>query len=82
MAGVGSIMCSYSTLSYRFSLCDSSFPYLHHFPVDLINGTYACENDKLMNDIVKREFAFQGCEYLSSVKHYLLTFSIAIAQLL
>ncbi|KDR78187.1 hypothetical protein GALMADRAFT_94735 [Galerina marginata CBS 339.88] len=27
---------------------------------NLINGTYACENDKLMNDIIKREFAFQG----------------------
>ncbi|KAF8637156.1 hypothetical protein AX17_003060 [Amanita inopinata Kibby_2008] len=25
-----------------------------------INGTYACENDKIMNDIVKREFGFQG----------------------
>ncbi|KAE9407346.1 glycoside hydrolase family 3 protein [Gymnopus androsaceus JB14] len=28
--------------------------------VDLINGTYACENDKMMNDILKREFGFQG----------------------
>ncbi|GLB44238.1 putative glycoside hydrolase family 3 protein [Lyophyllum shimeji] len=25
-----------------------------------INGTYACENDKVMNDIVKREYGFQG----------------------
>ncbi|KAF8633827.1 hypothetical protein AX15_001238 [Amanita polypyramis BW_CC] len=25
-----------------------------------INNTYACENDKIMNDIVKREFGFQG----------------------
>ncbi|KAK2465560.1 hypothetical protein APHAL10511_002452 [Amanita phalloides] len=25
-----------------------------------INNTYACENDKVMNDIVKREFGFQG----------------------
>jgi hypothetical protein len=33
------------------------------FPVDLINGTYACENDKVMNDIIKREYGFQGCEY-------------------
>ena len=38
---------------------------LTYFPVDLLNGTYACENDKLMNDIIKREFGFQGCEYLS-----------------
>ncbi|KAJ7207949.1 glycoside hydrolase family 3 protein [Mycena pura] len=28
--------------------------------IDLINGTYACENDKIMNDIIKREFGFQG----------------------
>ncbi|KAJ7084160.1 glycoside hydrolase superfamily, partial [Mycena crocata] len=27
---------------------------------NLINGTYACENDKIMNDIVKREYGFQG----------------------
>ncbi|KAF8827401.1 hypothetical protein HHX47_DHR4000061 [Lentinula edodes] len=27
---------------------------------NLINGTYACENDKMMNDILKREFGFQG----------------------
>ncbi|KAF7329076.1 Glycoside hydrolase family 3 protein [Mycena kentingensis (nom. inval.)] len=26
----------------------------------LINGTYACENDKIMNDIIKREYGFQG----------------------
>ena len=29
-----------------------------------------------MNDItIKREFGFQGCEYLTTFKHYLLTFS-------
>ncbi|KAJ3711748.1 glycoside hydrolase family 3 protein [Lentinula raphanica] len=27
---------------------------------NLINGTYACENDKMLNDILKREFGFQG----------------------
>ena len=27
---------------------------------DLVNGTYACENDKMLNDVLKREFAFQG----------------------
>ncbi|RDB23963.1 putative beta-glucosidase L [Hypsizygus marmoreus] len=27
---------------------------------NFINGTYACENDKVMNDIVKREYGFQG----------------------
>jgi beta-glucosidase-like glycosyl hydrolase len=29
---------------------------------DLLNGTYACGNDKVMNDIVKREYGFQGCK--------------------
>ncbi|KAG5645639.1 hypothetical protein DXG03_005630 [Asterophora parasitica] len=27
---------------------------------NLVNGTYACEDDKIMNDIVKREYGFQG----------------------
>ncbi|KIK98288.1 glycoside hydrolase family 3 protein [Paxillus rubicundulus Ve08.2h10] len=27
---------------------------------NLINGTYACNNNKTMNDILKREFGFQG----------------------
>ncbi|ESK82144.1 glycoside hydrolase family 3 protein [Moniliophthora roreri MCA 2997] len=27
---------------------------------NLINGTYACENDRILNDILKREYAFQG----------------------
>ena len=30
------------------------------FTSDLVNDTYACENDKTLNDILKREFAFQG----------------------
>ena len=30
---------------------------------DLVNDTYACENDKTMNGILKGEFGFQGCEY-------------------
>ncbi|KAJ3513385.1 hypothetical protein NLJ89_g2980 [Agrocybe chaxingu] len=25
-----------------------------------LNGTYACDNDKVMNDIVKREYGYQG----------------------
>ncbi|KAG9217670.1 hypothetical protein CCMSSC00406_0003641 [Pleurotus cornucopiae] len=25
-----------------------------------INGTFACENDKMLNDVLKREFGFQG----------------------
>jgi beta-glucosidase-like glycosyl hydrolase len=32
---------------------------------NLINGTYACENDKMMNDILKREYGFRGCRYNS-----------------
>ncbi|KAG6908118.1 hypothetical protein DXG01_006087 [Tephrocybe rancida] len=27
-----------------------------------INGTYACENNKTLNDVLKRELGFQGCE--------------------
>lgn len=27
---------------------------------NLVNGTYACENDKILNDILKREFGFPG----------------------
>ncbi|KAJ3503995.1 hypothetical protein NLJ89_g8175 [Agrocybe chaxingu] len=27
---------------------------------NLLNGTWACENDKIMNDFVKRELGFQG----------------------
>ena len=68
MAGVGSIMCSYSTFVLLFFSLWFVLPSLTYFPVDLLNGTYACENDKLMNDIIKREFGFQGCENLSPVK--------------
>jgi hypothetical protein len=31
--------------------------------LDLVNDTYACENDKVLNDIVKREYGFRGCEH-------------------
>lgn len=58
MAGVASIMCSYS-LSF---LCFRASRYIHIRRADLINGTFACENDKIMNDIVKREYGFQGCK--------------------
>ena len=27
---------------------------------DQINGTYACENDKMLNNVLKREYDFQG----------------------
>jgi hypothetical protein len=59
MAGVVSIMCSYSK-----SFCSNvrrHKAYVSFLTADLINGTYACENDKIMNDLVKRELGFQGC---------------------
>jgi hypothetical protein len=71
MAGVGSIMCSYSTSSFY---PPSTFDLADMLPVDLVNGTYACENDNLMNNIIKREFGFQGCVHTSlSFKSYLPT---------
>lgn len=59
MAGVASIMCSYS--KFLSILCAAG---LTSMSTDLINGTYACQNDKIMNDIVKREYGFQGCKCL------------------
>ena len=35
----------------------TAFP---NYSLDLINDTYACENDKMLNDILKREYGFQG----------------------
>lgn len=29
-----------------------------------INGTHACENDKLLNGLLKHELGFRGCECL------------------
>lgn len=54
-AGVASVMCSYST--HIFS---PSSIFLLSWSADLVNDTYACENDKTLNDILKREYAFQG----------------------
>ena len=56
-AGVASVMCSYST-SYHalvFFVCPELMG-----TSDLINDTYACDNDKMLNDVLKREFGFQG----------------------
>jgi len=61
MAGVGSMMCSYSKCQLGPKLFRSRLN-INHSP-DLLNGTYACENDKVMNDIVKREIGFKGCEF-------------------
>jgi beta-glucosidase-like glycosyl hydrolase len=56
LAGVASVMCSYSECS-----C-SVRSYVLNEPIDLINNTYACENEKMLNDVMKREYGFQGCE--------------------
>ena len=55
MAGVSSVMCSYSKQP-----CFVPFASFHIRLLDLINETYACNNDKMLNDILKREYAFQG----------------------
>ncbi|KAI0351205.1 glycoside hydrolase [Trametes cingulata] len=46
-AGVASVMCSYN-------------PTLTRTRADLVNGTYACENDRTLNELLKDENAFQG----------------------
>ena len=28
----------------------------------IVNGTYACENDKMLNGVLKGELGFPGCE--------------------
>jgi hypothetical protein len=60
MAGAASMMCSYSRSAtpHLIFVSDAS--------QDLINGTFACENDKIMNGIVKAEHGFRGCKYFLS----------------
>lgn len=36
-----------------------------------VNGSYACENDKTLNGILKGEFGFPGCEPI----HFLFCFN-------
>ncbi|TFK30639.1 cellulose-binding beta-glucosidase [Coprinopsis marcescibilis] len=36
-----------------------------------INGTYACENDKVLNGLLKGEFGFPGCELVGYRKYNL-----------
>jgi beta-glucosidase-like glycosyl hydrolase len=62
MAGVTSVMCSYSLYSVSPIFC-----LILIVSLDLVNNTYACENDKMLNDILKREFGFQGCEHRIAV---------------
>ncbi|KAG2029707.1 glycoside hydrolase family 3 C-terminal domain-containing protein, partial [Suillus americanus] len=35
-------------------------PFMRSVMADLVNDTYACNNSKTLNDIMKREFGFQG----------------------
>jgi hypothetical protein len=56
MAGAASMMCSYS------KLIASRLIVVSDLPQDLINGTFACENDKIMNGIVKTQQGFRGCK--------------------
>ena len=53
-AGVASVMCSYSKRPTSMVLLTTNAN------TDLINDTYACDNNKTLNDILKREFGFQG----------------------
>ena len=55
MAGVASVMCSYSTPVYL----------VNHYlglmnGLDLVNDTFACENDRTINQILKGENGFRG----------------------
>ena len=53
-AGVASVMCSYSKRPISIVLLTTNAN------ADLINDTYACDNDKMLNDVLKREYGFQG----------------------
>jgi beta-glucosidase-like glycosyl hydrolase len=30
--------------------------------IDVVNDTYACENDHVLNDLIKTELGFRGCK--------------------
>ena len=55
MAGVASVMCSYSKccLSFIAAKADS-------LVADQVNATWACEDDRTLNEILKGELGFQG----------------------
>ena len=55
-AGVASVMCSYSEC-FR---CPASFVLDADFVLDQVNATWACENDRTLNQILKGELGFQG----------------------
>ena len=62
MAGVAAVMCSYSAYPWpplvrvRAVLICKNLEF-----VDQINETYACENDRTLNQILKGEIGFRGC---------------------
>ena len=64
MAGVAAVMCSYSPYSFAASRPHSHGTDLQNFEfVDQINETYACENDRTLNQILKGEVGFRGRQY-------------------
>ena len=67
MAGVGSLMCSYSKCAFCHVPYLTEFVLFLFWLLDLVNGTYSCENDKVLNDIIKREYGFQGCRWLCAL---------------
>jgi len=75
MAGAASVMCSYSKSLFTSISAETN---ANLCLIDQINGTYACENDKTLNDILKGEFGFQGCELLSAFLLYRVLFSTKI----
>jgi hypothetical protein len=36
----------------------------------IVNGTYACENNKTLNGLLKEELGFQGCQYAQLYLRY------------
>ena len=55
MAGVASIMCSYSACRVLLLVAEAD-PLL----TDQVNATWACEDDRTLNQILKGELGFQG----------------------
>lgn len=66
MAGVASVMCSYSP----YCIPGLSLQALTLKLSDLVNDTYACENDHTLNELLKKELGFQGCAFSNIMKPY------------
>jgi hypothetical protein len=69
MAGVASVMCSYS----RLELCLLYFCSYVMF-LDLVDGYYACEHDGILNHMLRRELGFQGCRSISYLLHHFVPY--------